>query len=54
MRAPTLNYSYCNAVFAKFQIKIVDNPVRGEDPHGQEHKYIEGLRFRGNFIDDGD
>jgi hypothetical protein len=46
----TLNYTYTSPVFAKFQIKTVEVPVLGHDPHGQTHKYLTGLTLKAHLI----
>lgn len=44
IKSKTLNYSFYNGVFAKFQIVVVD-PTR-QDPYNQTSKYIKGLRLK--------
>ena len=45
-----MNYSFYNGVFAKFQIKVIDPPKKG-DKYGQTSKYILGLKLNDDALE---
>jgi hypothetical protein len=50
IRHRTLNYSFYNGVFAKYQIKVVD-PIKNGDKYGQTAKYILGLKLKEDALE---